>query len=137
MQTKLRFKQNAIHIPHKNLFLVSCNRHDFITYQHDDGRYIFIDGGGDYIRGGGNFELYKEGIVMNWCIDSEINTQSEISTMALWGTRGKDGKQPLSWRPIFTFKRAHLRAIKKNCKSYMHPTLLEVVKYWLKWKYSE
>jgi hypothetical protein len=137
MQTKVRFKQNAIHIPHKNLFLVSYHRHDFITYTHDDGRYIFIDGGSDYIRVGGNLELYKEGIVMNWCTDSDFNNLDEIRTMALWGTRGKDGKQPLAWKPIFTFKRAHLRAIKKNCAHYMHPILLDVVKYWLKMKYSE
>jgi hypothetical protein len=134
---KVRFKQNALFIPHKNEFLVSSHRHDFVNYTHSDGRYVFIDGGTDYFRGGGNLELYHEGVVDNWCLDSDFNNLDEIRAMALWGTRGKDGKQPLAWKPIFTFKRSHLRAIKKNCKNYMHPTLLEVVKYWLKIKYGE
>lgn len=137
MSTKVNFKQNAMYIPHLDQYIVSTHVHDFREYTHTDGRYVYVDGGTDYFRSGGNLELYTEGVVQNYCLDSKTSRLFDIRLKALWGTRGKDGTRPLAYRPIRTFTRAHLRAIKKNCASYMHPILLDVVKFWLKSKYNE
>ena len=127
--------QNAIYIPSKDLYLQSVNSHDFITYTHDDGREVFIDGGKSYFRGGGDFSLYIDGTVISYHIGS--GKLGNLYDRALWGSRGKNGDKPLEYRPIRTFTRDHLRNIKKHCASYMNPILLDVVKYWLKTKYNE
>lgn len=136
MQQEIQFNQNAIYVPHLDEYIVSTHRHHCVSYDHVDGRYVFIDGGSDYFRGGGHLDLYREGIVQEFHIGKRTPFEV-IVTRALWGTRGKDGKQSVRYRPIKEFKRAHLRAIKKNCSGYMHPVLLDVVKYWLEVKYNE
>jgi hypothetical protein len=137
MSSKVRYKQNAIYIPQQDQYVVSVHVHDFKTYAHVDGRWVAIDGGKDYFRVVGHLSLFKEGVIENYSLDSNTNNKHEINKKALWGTRGKDGKQPLTYRPICSFKRDHLRAIKRNCREYMHPILLNVVKFWLKKKYNE
>lgn len=130
------YRQNAIYIPSKDLYIVSRHRHDFMKYEHDDGRYLFIDGGDCYFRAGGHFDLLKEGIVQNYCIDAKSTTE-EVLNKACWGSYGKDGKGELRHRPIRTLTRAHLRAIKRDCITYISKESLQIVKYWLKEKYRE
>ena len=53
----------------------------------------------------------------------------------LWGTRGKDGSQPMTYRPIRELAQRpdgveHLRAILKNCLN-IAPLHKRVVEYWL------
>ena len=136
--------QNAIYIPSKDLYIISKNTHDYVTYTHDDGREVFIDGGPSYLRGGGDFSLYRDGIVEKFHITDEdmegitnISEADVLTHRALWGSRGKKGDKPMTFKPIRTFTRDHLRNVKKNCASYMNPILLGVVKYWLRVKYNE
>ena len=128
--------QNAIYITTQDRYIQSTYTHDFVQYTHTDDRWIAIDGGLDYSKMVGHFDLLKEGIVRNVVLD-EKSTHSEIYENLLWGTRGKKGDKPLEYRAIKSFKRSHLRAIKKNCAYYMSAVHLDTVKYWLKKKYNE
>jgi hypothetical protein len=40
----------------------------------------------------------------------------EIREAFHWGTRGKDGKQPLTWVPLADMTTDHILAILDNCK---------------------
>lgn len=129
-------KQNAFYVPHLDKYYISTHVHDFVQYTHTDGRIYFIDGGTCYFRAGGNFDLIKEGVVIPWCID-ENTPIDQINIRLLWGSRGLYGKDAISFRPISSLVRSHLRGIKRNCASYAHPTAMKVVRHWLDAHYNE
>lgn len=95
----MKIIQNAIKIGDK--ILNSTHAHD---YQEFDG-YI-IDGGKDYFRYGGkafqlfpNFEGEKDPSLEDLRLDT-TSTIEEIKSKLLWGSRGKDNKQPLEYKKL-------------------------------------
>src|SRR5579871_6552382 len=104
--------QNATQIIEKGkiTYLVSTHTHDFVSYKFANGEIYFADGGLSYYRRG--YKKIPEGVeINNFCLDDESSaspsTFLEIREKLLWGSRGIDGKQPLTFKPIKECDRAH------------------------------
>lgn len=86
--------------------LQSYHRHDYKT--HVDavtGEEYMIDGGTDYVRSNVN----KVGAKY---ITVTMNDAHELRREWFhWGTRGRDGRQPLTWKPLKELDTDHIQAI--------------------------
>ncbi len=86
--------------------ITSGSVHDYVEYEGHS-----VDGGGDYFRYG-----YPSG-----CKDkiellflNENDSLEMKKKKLIWGTRGKDGKQPLKWVKLIECETDHLKAILKQ-----------------------
>lgn len=108
--------QNAVYVPEERRYYKSGNTHDFVSLKLKGGKEFFIDGGTSYFRAGGHLtELYNSGRVIKFHLTSDDSFTQAIVPKLLWGTRGKDGKQPLKFLPMNSFESDHLQAILDNC----------------------
>lgn len=127
--------QNSLYIPEDDLYLVSLNRHDFNCHTLRDSKKICIDGGKEYCRRAGDlFELDEAGRYIECCLMDDQPFEY-IADRLLWGSAGKDGTQPMTFRPIKEWAHKpdgenHLKAILLNCPkiSIFHKRVIE---YWL------
>ena len=127
--------QNAILIMENNLeddFLVSSHVHDFQEYIFKNGDTVYVDGGRDYIRRGGsviqnNVDYGKTW--MEWCLTDDEPFYT-IKSKLLWGTRGKDGKQPFKYVRLLNCDTNHLKMILKT--QQISPIYESVIKSILK-----
>jgi len=92
-------------------FLVSSHVHDFRTHTFHDGTTISVDGGRDYIKRCG--PPNHAGYGTKWMEYSLGGAEplDVIKQKLLWGTRGKDGKQPFRWVRLIDCSAEHLQAI--------------------------
>ncbi len=86
--------------------LQSKHRHDYVTYLDRNGQEYMVDGGQDYLRR----------IVQDEYPYEELSLYKEDSIDLLreyfvWGTRGKDGKQHLTWLKLKNMTSDHIEAI--------------------------
>jgi len=123
--------QNAAYVYEEDLYLVSSHVHDYIEHTlAADSSVLILDGGREYCRRGGDFiRLDAQNRYQEYCLTDE-DPFEVIAAKLLWGTRGKDGKQPLRFRPIKEFEVDHLRAILANCPN-IGPAHKRVVEHWL------
>lgn len=86
--------------------LTSYHRWDYKTYTDKvSGEEYMVDGGLDYLRRNVNKRPAKD---LTIYLDNEF----EIVRKSMhWGTRGKDGKQELRWKPICQLDSDHIDAI--------------------------
>jgi len=109
--------------------LTSYNRHDYLT--HKDAitkEVLMVDGGNDYARRHvGTYEelsVYDDG--------SHITRRSALH----WGTRGKDNKQPLTYKPIKDLDSDHIEAILRT-QTQISEFYKQVFKDELKYRFDE
>jgi hypothetical protein len=81
----------------------SNHRHDYKEYADANGKTYMIDGGLDYIRASANGDevfltVYSDG------------PHDDIREFMKWGTRGKDGKQPLRYVALKDMDTDHIQA---------------------------
>lgn len=110
--------QNAVHIPESDLFVVSSHTYDDVIHTFSNGLQLGIEGGLDYAKRDGDFRKL-EGLYTEWCLTDEDCFEGWITDRLLWGTRGKGGDQPLTYRPIKELANrpdglAHMQAILDN-----------------------
>jgi hypothetical protein len=98
---------NAIITPDGTL-LESLHRHDYRSHIDANGESYFIDGGLDYVRRSLNHQPALDACVYN---DSGHEV---IRNRFKWGTRGKDGKSPLTWVELREMSDDHIKAILKT-----------------------
>ena len=84
--------------------LQSYHRHDFKTYLDKNGKEYMIDGGNEYVRR----SAHGDEVVYTVTTDDSFD---DIRANFHWGTRGKDGKQPLTWKPLKSLDTDHIQAI--------------------------
>jgi hypothetical protein len=128
MTSETRLLLNRIKTPDGTI-LTSYNRHDYLT--HKDAitkEVLMVDGGNDYIRRHvGTYEelsVYDDG--------SHITRRSALH----WGTRGKDGKQPLVYKPIKDLDSDHIEAILRT-QTQLSEFYKGVFKEELKYRFDE
>lgn len=124
MSERPKIIQNAIKIDDK--YLVSRHVHDYRDYEFENGDVIAIDGGLDYLKRVGNFD----GRAKEFSLTSDCSIE-EIREKLLWGCRGKDGRQPLTYKPIKDLDIDHLTALMDYCDNMdVSPIHKEVIEYW-------
>lgn len=103
--------QNAVKITEDGVvtYLISSHRHHYNTYTFKDGSYFAVDGGCEYIRRGFRGKVDNKDIEC-YNLNSE-STGKDILQKLLWGTRGKSGKDSLTYVPISTLSQSHLKNI--------------------------
>jgi len=128
MTSETRLLLNRIKTPDGTI-LTSYNRHDYLT--HKDAitkEVLMVDGGNDYARRHvGTYEelsVYDDG--------SHLTRRSALH----WGTRGKDNKQPLTYKPIKDLDSDHIEAILRT-QTQLSEFYKEVFKEELKYRFDE
>jgi hypothetical protein len=86
--------------------LQSYHVHDYKTHIDANGKEYMVDGGLEYCRRNvHDDEPYTEASVY------ETDPHEVIRDALHWGTRGKDGKQPVEFKPISSLSNKHIHAI--------------------------
>lgn len=85
--------------------LQSYHVHDYRTYTDKNGEEYMIDGGCEYVHTSVNEEPAEHYTVT---MDDTHKVRREWFH---WGTYGKDGDQPLVWKPLQDLDTAHIEAI--------------------------
>ncbi len=105
MMNKARIVSNRIRTPDGTI-LESRHRHDYVTYVDKNGKEYMVDGGLDYLRRNVHDDApYEELSVYD---DAPYALIREVFK---WGTRGKDGRQPLTYVPLKDLTNDHIEAI--------------------------
>jgi hypothetical protein len=80
--------------------------HDFVAHKDANGYTYYVDGGKEYLKRG-----YTPGAPTAQELSVYSNDPHEIVRESLqWGTRGVDGKQPLSWVSLKDMTVEHIKA---------------------------
>lgn len=128
--------QNAVYIPEDDVYIKSEHVHDYVAHTFKDGKEIAVDGGLSYARRVGNIvELEQSNRYQEYCLVSDDKFEGFITDRLLWGSRGKNGDEKLTYRPIKEYALRpdgleHMKAILVNCLN-IAPLHAKVVKYWI------
>lgn len=96
--------------------MVSRSRHDYNEHvDTTNGKTYIIDGGRDYIR------RTNHGDEVSLCVYSDA-PHEEIREVFEWGSRGKDGKQPLTYLVLKDMETDHIQAILATQTHIKHST---------------
>ena len=121
MHDEPKIVANRIRTPDGTI-LESMHRHDYVTYTDANGKEYMVDGGLDYLRR----------IVHDDAPAEELSVYSDaphsvIREVFKWGTRGKDGKQPLKFVVLKDMTTDHIEAIleTQNLPGYMRKIFLD------------
>ena len=100
--------QNAVHDIVNDKYYISTHVHDYVGFEIN-GKSYFIDGGHDYLRR--NYFSTIHGNVLEDYALYDDDPIEEIKKKLLWGSRGKAGDEPLTYRPLRLLETDHLQAI--------------------------
>lgn len=128
--------QNAIQLFNGSI-IISVHVHDYIKFEDAIGDIYAIDGGNDYLQqsgdpvkfpGKGNKDLRL----------TTLDSLERIRDELVWGTRGPNGDQPVTYMFMKDMTYDHLKALKE---SPQYPNLSkirqQVINHWLAMKSTE
>jgi hypothetical protein len=98
-----RILLNRIRTPDGTV-LTSHYRHDYQTHTDANGKHYMVDGGTAYLRRSANGDEVDLSVYLT---DDHHANRAAFH----WGTRGPDGKQPLTWKPLRELDTDHIKAI--------------------------
>ena len=128
MTTESKILLNRIKTPDGTI-LTSYNRHNYVEYKDTITKEVLmVDGGTDYLRR--NMGTYEELSVYD--DGTHLTRRSAVH----WGTRGKDGRQPLVYKPIKELDSDHIEAILKT-QHQISDFYKEILKDELKYRFDE
>ena len=105
MYTEDKIVANRIRTPDGTI-LESMHRHDYVTYVDKNGKEYMVDGGTDYLRR----NVHQDAPYEELSVYSDA-PHAEIREVFRWGTRGKDGNQPLKFILLKDMESDHIQAI--------------------------
>ncbi len=115
MSNKPNLVKNCIETPDGTI-LYSRHRLDHQTHLDENGKTYFTDGGLDYVR------CSAHGDEIHHCVwDDE--PFDKVREAIEWGTYGKDGTNPLSYKRLCDMSTEHIEAVLENV-----PTISEAYK---------
>jgi len=101
--------------------LTSYNRHDYKTCGCENE--TMVDGGTDYQRyGGKDLSLVDSSSTIYLSDDHMMNRSA-----AHWGNRGKDGRDPLSYKSIADMSNDHISNILKDMTGKIAPWMEDIM----------
>jgi hypothetical protein len=106
--------------------LHSKHRHDYVTHTDANGETYMVDGGFEYRRGSVNKVPAKD-----LCVYTDDDHQ-KIREAFCWGTRGKDGRQPVEYKPLQTLSTEHVEAIietQHHIPEHIRKVFLDEIEY--------
>lgn len=122
-----RLLANKIRTPDGTI-LQSFHVHDYRVHTDKNGLDYMVDGGLEYLRRTVHPDApYTELSVYD---DDPFDL---IRLGFCWGTRGKDGKQPLSWIALCNLETSHIEAIIET-QHQVPEHLLNIFKKELEWR---
>jgi len=128
MTSETRLLLNRIKTPDGTI-LTSYNRHDYLTHKDTITKEVLmVDGGNDYARR--HVGTYEELSVY------DDGTHTTRRSALHWGTRGKDNKQPLTYKPIKDLDSDHIEAILRT-QTQLSEFYKGVFKDELKYRFDE
>ena len=101
--------KNSIRTPDGTV-LESRHRHDYQSHLDKNGEIYANDGGTSYIRRSVNVIPWED---LSLYSDDPFEILRENIT---WGNYGKNGDEPLQYKPISNMSSNHINAILSNCK---------------------
>jgi hypothetical protein len=121
MRDEARIVANRIRTPDGTI-LESKHRHDYVTYTDANGKQYMVDGGLDYLRR----NLHDDAPYTELSVYSDA-PHAVIREVFKWGTRGKDGKQPLKFVVLKDMTTDHIEAIleTQSLPDYMRKIFLD------------
>jgi hypothetical protein len=104
-----RLVRNCLETPDGTI-LYSRHRHDYQHHIDENGKTYFTDGGLDYVRCSANGDEIHHHVWNDEPFD-------KVREAVEWGTYGKDGNNPLSWKRLCDMTSEHIEAILENVPS--------------------
>jgi hypothetical protein len=126
MKSEPQLVANRIRTPDGTI-LQSYNRHDYKTHHDKNGETYMVDGGLDYLRRSAN-NVSAEDLSV-WSDDPHEMVREAMC----WGTRGRDGKQPLTYKPLCELTTEHIEAILET-QPMIWPAFRAAFERELKWR---
>jgi len=111
---------NAIKTPDGTV-IESKHRHDYVTYEDANGFLYMVDGGMDYIRRNVN----KKDPYTELSLYSD-EPHEKVREAVRWGTYGKEGKDPMTYKRICDMTTDHIKACLTNIPN-IRPILRRVM----------
>ena len=105
MMSDEKIVANRIRTPDGTI-LESMHRHDYVTYTDANGLEYMVDGGLDYLRR----NVHDDAPYQELSVYAD-DPHELIREVFKWGTRGKDGNQPLKYVPLKDLTSDHIEAI--------------------------
>lgn len=105
--------KNSIRTPDGTV-LTSRHRHDFKSHKDKNNEIYVCDGGIDYIKRSVNIEPYED--LSLYSTDSFEKLREGIE----WGSRGKNGDEPLQYKSISNMSNNHINSILSQYKLVEH-----------------
>ena len=100
-----RLLQNGMRTP-DGTEIFSWHVHDYVTHTDENGETYMVDGGLEYVRRSAGHKEEPEDLTVYVDEDHEINRE-----YFTWGSRGKDGTQPLHFKKLKDMSTAHIHAV--------------------------
>jgi len=107
--------------------LQSFHKHDYKSHLDKNGSIYMVDGGLEYLRRTVNDDPFTEASIYN---DAPHNL---IRCTFHWGTRGKNGNQPLEWKQLEKLDTDHIQAI-IDTQSHIPEYIMDLFKQELEWR---
>jgi len=109
--------------------LHSRHRHDCVFHTDTNGKTYMLDGGlGEYIRMSTNGDEVDVSVRLE-------DGHDAVREIPIWGTRGKDGKQPIKFVAIKDMDTDHLQAC-LDTQDQMKQSLRLAMEYEIKFRRS-
>ena len=122
-----RILRNALQTPDGTV-LESKTRHDYKEYEDANGWTYMVDGGLDYVRRSVN--KHEPAIDLTL---TEAEPHFFLRDYVTWGTYGKEGDEPLSYKTIADMETEHLQAV-LDTQWGMYPQIRDLMKAELEYR---
>ena len=114
--------RNAIRTPDGTV-LESYSRHDYKSHIDANGKEYIVDGGLEYIR----TSIHDDQVSLALYDDEPHDVQRDVLK---WGSRGVNGDQPLTFKPISEMDTDHIQAVvsTQNVRDVIKNCMIEELK---------
>ena len=116
---ELKLIRNALQTPDGTI-IESRSRHDYVTHTDANGKVYVVDGGLDYQRRSNHGDEQD-------CSVYDTGDHLVRREALTWGSYGAAGDQTLTVTTIADMSTDHIKAVIRNCSSYMNLLIKEVM----------